>query len=146
MGEIDEDFKLFMEEVLNEATDSKTVANKINNYVETFYEHALKYKYHKEYQTTTWIHTLFRARNDIRDLYIDSPKLKVSQIKPNLIPIDQLYRNGMKKAEKYNPTCHNKYDVFKEFNTIDDIIGNGRLESFLTANAFTIEVKTELGI
>ena len=108
----------------------------INDNIETFYEHALKYKYNTSKQSTVWISTIIRASENITNQY---PKLSTNE-KYKVGNLSILYEFGKSKACKKNPQCKNDTgQVFNIFGTIDDICNMNKVIEFLKNNAVTYE-------
>lgn len=125
--------------LLDEAT--KINANDVEKAVTTFYEHALKYKHNPQKQSTIWLDTILRSSGNIEKYYTELPKSEKNKLKS----MSTLYNDGMRKAiNAGNPQCKNKYDVFKEFESIDAIINREYLLTWLRSNAYTYEAKRYL--
>ena len=113
----------------------------INDNIETFYEHALKYKHNPQKQSTIWLYTILGSSGNIEKYYTELPKSEKNKLKS----MSTLYNDGMRKAVNAgNIECKNKYDVFKEFESIDAIINREYLLTWLRSNAYTYEVKRYL--
>ena len=113
----------------------------INDNIETFYEHALKYKHNPQKQSTIWLYTILGSSGNIEKYYTELPKSEKNKLKS----MSTLYNDGMRKAiNAGNPQCKNKYDVFKEFESIDAIINREYLLTWLRSNAYTYETKRYL--
>ena len=113
----------------------------INDNIETFYEHALKYKHNPQKQSTIWLYTILGSSGNIEKYYTELPKSEKNKLKS----MSTLYNDGMRKAVNAgNIECKNKYDVFKEFESIDAIINREYLLTWLRSNAYTYETKRYL--
>ena len=113
----------------------------INDNIETFYEHALKYKHNSQKQSTIWLYTILGSSGNIEKYYTELPKSENNKLKS----MSTLYNDGMRKAVNAgNIECKNKYDVFKEFESIDAIINREYLLTWLRSNAYTYETKRYL--
>lgn len=125
--------------LLDEAV--KITSNDVEKPIEIFYEHMLKYKHHPEIQSTSWLDSIIRSSNDIERYYNELSNSEKNKLKP----LSTLYNNGMRKAiNAGNPQCKNKYDVFKEFESINAIINREYLLTWLRSNAYTYEAKRYL--
>ena len=113
----------------------------INDNIETFYEHALKYKHNPQKQSTIWLYTILGSSGNIEKYYTELPKSEKNKLKS----MSTSYNDGMRKAVNAgNIECKNKYDVFKEFESIDAIINREYLLTWLRSNAYTYETKRYL--
>ena len=109
----------------------------INDNIETFYEHALKYKHNPQKQSTIWLYTILGSSGNIEKYYTELPKSEKNKLKS----MSTLYNDGMRKAVNAgNIECKNDTgQVFNIFGTIDDICNMNKVIEFLKNNAVTYE-------